>query len=357
MEEQRGTGLGGSRLVPSVQELVKEPLVEVPPRYIRLDQDPPIISWPPSSLSEVPIINLEQLTSDDSSADHELQKLHLACKDWGFFQIINHGVSGSLLDRVKKETQEFFKLPMEEKAKLWQTAEDIEGFGQAFVVSEEQKLDWADMFYVATLPLHIRKPRLFSNLPLSFRETLEEYSIELKNAALKTLLCIAKALKMETEDMRILFDQGMQGMRMNYYPHCPQPEQVIGLSPHSDSAGITFLLQLNEVEGLQVRKDDKWIPVKPLTNAFVVNIGDILEMVTNGQYKSIEHRATVNAHKERLSIATFLSPNLDGGIGPASSLITPQTPPKFRRVTIVDYFKNFFSNELKSKTNLEKYYI
>ncbi|KAD3640448.1 hypothetical protein E3N88_29671 [Mikania micrantha] len=169
MEERKGTGLGGSRLVPSVQELVKESLVDVPPQYIRLDQDPPIISWPPSSLCEVPVIDLEQLTSDDSSADHELQKLHLACKDWGFFQIINHGVSGSLLDRVKKETQEFFKLPMEEKAKLWQTAEDIEGFGQAFVVSEEQKLDWADMFYVVTLPLHIRKPRLFSNLPLSFR--------------------------------------------------------------------------------------------------------------------------------------------------------------------------------------------
>lgn len=78
--------------------------------------------------------------------------------------------------------------------------------------------------------------------------------------------------------MIVLFEEGMQSMRMNYYPPCPQPDQVIGLTPHSDAVGITFLLELNGVEGLQIRKDDIWIPVKPLPNAFVVNIGEILEV-------------------------------------------------------------------------------
>nr|GFA41390.1 protein SRG1-like [Tanacetum cinerariifolium] len=82
---------------------------------------------------------------------------------------------------------------------------------------------------------------------------------------------------MEVEDMNVLFDEGMQSMRMNYYPPCPQPEKVIGLSPHSDPLGINFLLQISDVEGLQIRKDGIWIPVKPLPNAFIVNIGDVLE--------------------------------------------------------------------------------
>lgn len=350
--DSKGIYLGGSLPVPSVQELAKEPLTEVPTRYIRSDQDAPVIS----SLPQVPIINMEHLLSTYSK-DSELEKLHLSCKDWGFFQLINHGVSCSLLEKVKQETQEFFDMPMKEKKKYWQQAGDLEGFGQAFVVSDEQKLDWADIFYLVTLPTDLRKPHLLPNLPLPFRDTLDEYSREVKKASLKTLMFIAKAVNMEVEEMKALFTDGMQAMRMNYYPPCPQPEQVIGLTPHSDAVGITFLLQLNQVEGLQIKKDGMWIPVKPLHDAFIVNIGDILQIVTNGVYKSIEHRATVNSVKKRLSIATFLNPNVDGDFGPAPSLITPETPERFTRVTVVDFFKNLFSRELKGKTMIDQYRI
>ncbi len=110
------------------------------------------------------------------------------------------------------------------------------------------------------------------------RDTLEAYSCDLKALAMKILDLMAKALKMEATDMKALFDEGFQSMRMNYYPPCPQPELVIGLNPHSHAIGLTILLQVNEMEGLQVKKDGMWIPVKPLHNAFVVNIGDILEV-------------------------------------------------------------------------------
>ncbi|KAJ9564873.1 hypothetical protein OSB04_000839 [Centaurea solstitialis] len=356
MEPTKPNFLGGSLLVPSVQELAKEPLIEVPIRYLRHDQDLSVASWSSSSVSTVPVIDMQQLESKDSS-NYELEKLHLACKDWGFFQMINHGVNCSLLEKVKEETQEFFKLPMAEKKKFWQEAGDIQGFGQSFVVSEEQKLDWSDTFSLITLPHHIRNPNLFPNLPLPLRDTLEEYSREVKNLSLKTLISMAKALRMDVEDMKVLFDEGIQSIRINYYPPCPQPEQVIGLTPHSDCHGITFLLQINEVESLQIKKDDTWMQVKPLPNAFIVNIGDTLEIVTNGVYKSIEHRAVVNSEKERLSIATFLGPNLDGYMGPAPSLITSKTRPRFTKVSVADYNKNFFSRELKGKSNLEQYYI
>jgi isopenicillin N synthase-like dioxygenase len=76
------------------------------------------------------------------------------------------------MENVKKGAEEFFNLPMEEKKKFEQREGDVQGYGQAFVVSEEQKLDWADMFFLFTLPSHIRKPHLFPNIPLPFRLSL-----------------------------------------------------------------------------------------------------------------------------------------------------------------------------------------
>lgn len=75
-----------------------------------------------------------------------------------------------------------------------------------------------------------------------------------------------------------------------------------------------------------------------------------LQIVTNGAYRSIEHRATVNSEKERLSIATFLSTKLDGDLGPASSIVTPETPARFRRISTVDFFKELFSRKLNGKS-------
>ncbi|CAK9179613.1 unnamed protein product [Ilex paraguariensis] len=182
---------------------------------------------------------------------------------------------------------------------------------------------------------------------------MEAYSIEVKNLAMNILTFIAKALKLEVGDTRVLFEEGMQGMRINYYPPCPQPESVIGLTPHSDSGGLTILLQVSEIEGLQIKKDGIWIPVVPLPNAFTVNIGDILEIVTNGIYRSIEHRAVVNSKKERLSVAAFLSPKLDGDLGPAPSLINEQTPALFKRIGVADFFRGYYSRKLEGKSYLD----
>jgi hypothetical protein len=88
-----------------------------------------------------------------------------------------------------------------------------------------------------------------------------------------------KALKIESNEVTELFNHITQAMRWNLYPPCPQPENVIGLNPHSDVGALTILLQANEIEGLQIRKDGQWIPVQPLPNAFVINIGDMLEVI------------------------------------------------------------------------------
>ncbi|CAH8391763.1 unnamed protein product [Eruca vesicaria subsp. sativa] len=283
------------------------------------------------------------------------------------------------LDKFKSEIQDFSNLPMEEKKKLWQQPSEVEGFGQTFVVSDEQKLDWSDMFLLVMQPVHLRKSHLFPKLPLPFRfllqivnpflpsnpqvlkhvyclfrDTLDMYSSQVKSIAKILLAKMASALMIKPEEMGKLFDDELrQTMRMNYYPPCPEPDQVIGLTPHSDSSALTILLQVNDVEGLQIKKNGKWVPVKPLPNAFVVNIGDVLEIITNGAYRSIEHRGVVNSEKERLSVAAFHNLGLGKQVGPLRSLVERSKAAFFKSVTIEEYIKGFFSRKLDGKSYLD----
>ena len=89
---------------------------------------------------------------------------------------------------------------------------------------------------------------------------------------------MGKALNMDIKDIEELFEDGMQSMRMSYYPSCPQPELVVGLTPHSDATGITILHQVNGVHGLQIKRDGAWIPVNFLADSFIVNVGDVMEV-------------------------------------------------------------------------------
>nr|GEW83522.1 protein SRG1-like [Tanacetum cinerariifolium] len=297
--EPKETSFAVSLVVPSVQELVKEPLTSVPLRYIRLDHDSPVISSSMSSKPELPIIDMNRLLSLDS-VDSELEKLHLACRDWGFFQLINHEKLG-----------------------------DFEGFGQLFVVSKEQKLDWADIFTMITLPAHLRKPHLLPKLPQRFRDTIEEYSKEVKKVSLRTLMFISKALKMEDEEMKSLFGDGLQLIRINYYPPRPQPEQVIGLTPHSDGGGITLLLQVNQVEGLEIKKDGNWLSVIPHPNTFIVNIGDIMELVLKVELPCLTKRTMYHG---RLVFSEKIASNL--------KFLNNLQPEWSRHVTIIHQIKD-----------------
>ncbi|WJX63287.1 hypothetical protein P8452_48194 [Trifolium repens] len=290
--------------VPSVQELVKQPITNVPERYVQQNQDHPhVVSSIISLLPQVPIIDLNKLWSEEDGT--EIDKLDHACKEWGFFQLINHGVNHSLVENIKKLVQEFFNLPAEEKKVFWQKPGDMEGFGQMFVVSEEQKLEWADMFYILTLPSCIRNPHLFPSIPQQFRENLEKYSLELKKLSVTIIEFMTKALKIQTSEILDFFEDGVQLGVMNYHPPCPQPEQVIELNPHSDVAALTILLQVNEMDGLQIRKDGMWIPIKPLSEAFVINIGDMFEIMTNGIYRSIDIRQQLTQKRRGLPLPHF----------------------------------------------------
>lgn len=95
---------------------------------------------------------------------------------------------------------------------------------------------------------------------------------------------LAKNLGIKPGTISNIFKDQPQGMRINYYPPCPKADKVLGISSHTDATGLTLLLQVSDVQGLQIKKDGKWFPVDPLPGAFVVNIGDILEVTNSKAY-------------------------------------------------------------------------
>ncbi|XP_050220379.1 protein SRG1-like [Mercurialis annua] len=299
--------------VPSVQEVAAQQLETVPPRYIRDDT-----TSSADGFLLVPLIDMSKLVNSDSQA-LELQKLHASCKDWGLFQLINHGVS---CESLKKQVQEFFQLPLMEKKRWAQKGGSLEGYGQAFVTSEEQKLDWNDMIFLKALPVQNRKLEFWPDNPPNFRETLQNYSEDIRRIAVSITKFMAVMLELADEDRGFYqgYQEGNFDVRLNCYPPCPQPEKVIGMMPHADMSGITLLLDCNDVPGLQVLKDGQWIYVKPIDGAIVVNVGQIIQIMSNEIYKAPEHRAVVNKSKERLFVVTFCYPYSSVTVGPAKQL-------------------------------------
>ncbi|CAD5195352.1 unnamed protein product [Musa acuminata subsp. malaccensis] len=344
--------LGTSIDVPNVQALaasIANP-ADVPPRYVRPEaKADPVVS---DGDSELPVIDFSRLLHHRFSKE-ESAKLHHACADWGFFQLINHGVPDQAMEKIKGDIVEFFKLPLEEKKAFAQLPNSLEGYGQAFVMSDDQKLDWADMLSLITRPLHSRNIDLWPAQPLTFRDSLSCYSMELKSVAGTLLEVMAKNLGVAPEEFSSIFQDQTQAVRFNYYPPCPRADEVLGLSPHTDGSGLTLLLQVNDVEGLHIRKGGDWYPVKPLPGALIANIGDIIEILSNGVYKSVEHRAIINAKKERHSIATFHGPRKDSVVGPFAEIVKG-CKPKYMSMSYREFRKAYFSTKLEGRRLIER---
>ncbi|XP_030471073.1 S-norcoclaurine synthase 1-like [Syzygium oleosum] len=344
--------LGGSLPVESVQALASKGLKEVPPRYLRAASELGEVCDTESL--EIPVIDMIKLAEDHPDHSDEIEKFHLACKEWGFLQLINHGIPEEFINQVKTDTEEFFKLPLEEKKSYAQLPNSIEGYGQAFVVSEDQKLDWGDMLFLFGQPAPQRNLRFWPKNPASFRATLDSYSSELVRILLFLLRAMAKNLGLSPDVLASMFEEGIQAIRLNYYPPCKQANEVMGLTPHSDATGLTLLTQLNDVDGLQIKKSDKWLPIKSVPGAFIVNVGDVIEIMSNGQYKSIEHRAVVNPEKQRLSIAAFHNPNMQAKIGPLPDL-AGKSGALYKTSNHDDYLRKIVTSKLDGKSLLDQF--
>ncbi|KAG8061707.1 hypothetical protein GUJ93_ZPchr0003g18570 [Zizania palustris] len=323
---------------------------EVPARYVRpeVEVDPVIVDAEGYSL---PVIDLSRLL-DPEFSEEETAELGSACEDWGFFQLVNHGVDEGWMQQTKSDITEFFRLPLQEKMAVAIPPNGMQGFGHHFVFSKEQKLDWVDLLFLSTRPVDERNMDFWPKKPPTFRDSLDKYSQEIANVFAKLFKSMAFNLGVDEETLLRAFKGQPQSVRINHYPPCRQADKVLGLSPHTDGVGLTLLLQVNDVQGLQIRKDGKWFAVQNLPGAIIVNVGDVLEILTNGKYKSIEHRAVINPDKERITIAAFHSAPLFCTIGPLQELLMTDEA-RYKTVDGVEFTKGYFAAKLEGRRYLE----
>lgn len=337
-----------------VQALIQNGLKQVPDEYIQPPSLRPTITIHNSSLSnQAPVIDLSEFHTN--SLERIRYEVGQACREWGVFQVINHGVPTRLLEEMKDVGLKFFECPLEEKLQYACKSGSAasEGYGSRMLVKEDQILDWRDYFDHHTLPLARRNPSRWPHHPPSYRETVEKYSEQMKLLAQRLLTAISESIGLPSSYIQEVIGEPYQNITISYYPPCPQPELTLGLQAHSDMGAMTLLIQ-DEVGGLQVLKDGQWITVQPLPDAIVVNLGDQSQILTNGAYKSVEHRAIVNALRARLSVATFYDPSKQTRLCPAPELATKYSPPRYREVIYGDYVSAWYTKGPEGKRNIDR---
>ncbi|KAJ0966104.1 hypothetical protein J5N97_027242 [Dioscorea zingiberensis] len=249
---------------------------------------------------ELPVIDLGLLNTDRSEVCK--RDIAAASSDWGFFQVVNHGIPSDLLDRIQLEQVNLFHQPFDKK--VLDFSANSYRWGSPAATSVHQ-LSWSEAYHI---PLSQSHETFKHN---STRETIEELAALLLKLASLLAGILAERLGCNAEYLKEKCNSETCYMRLNHYPECPNiPSGLFGLIPHTDSDFLTILLQ-DQVGGLELMKLGKWIPVKPNPAALVVNIGDLFQAWSNGVYKSVEHRVVSSPHHERYSVAFFLCPSYD----------------------------------------------
>ncbi|XP_048336843.1 protein DMR6-LIKE OXYGENASE 2 [Ziziphus jujuba] len=296
----------------------------------------------------IPTIDLSALTLADTQK--LASEIGLACQEWGFFQIINHGVPLELQRKVEKVAREFFELPSEEKRKVKRSEENRLGFYDSEHTTNVR--DWKQLFdflvedrtVIPASPEPDDKELMtitnqWPLYPPELREVFQEYAKEMKKLTFKLLELITLSLGLPENRLSGYFNGQTSFVRINYYPPCPFPHLALGATRHKDTGVLTILAQ-DEVGGLQAKRksDGEWIPVKPTPNAYVVNVGDVLQVWSNEKYQSVEHRVVVNTVKERMSIPFFFQPGPHVMVKPVEELLNGENRPKYKEYNWGKFF-------------------
>nr|URQ29616.1 flavonol synthase/flavanone 3-hydroxylase-like protein [Sinningia speciosa] len=336
-----------------VQSLSDSGINTIPERYVKSAEARPLSDTIIIDHINIPLIDLGSI-NDEEIHETTLRHINEACRDWGFFQIVNHGVNPELMNKAQKVWREFFNLPMEQKEIYANSPKTYEGYGSRLGTEKGAILDWNDYYYLHYLPCNLRDLNKWPSLPNSLRDVIAEYSAQVVRLGGVLLKILSLNLGLREDYLQNAFGGNDIGacLRVNFYPKCPQPELTLGLSPHSDPGGMTFLLPDQHVSGLQVRRGDGWITVKPVPHAFIVNIGDQIQVLSNAIYKSVEHRVIVNSAEDRVSLAYFYNPKSDLLIEPAKELVNSDTPPLYPAMTFDEYRLYMRTKGPKGKSQL-----
>ncbi|KAH7655533.1 Thebaine 6-O-demethylase protein [Dioscorea alata] len=284
---------------------------------------------------EIPVIDFSLLIGGTAMERAEvIHQLCMACREWGFFTVVNHEIPKRLMDEMLDAFEKFFNQSEEEKNEYINSyAFHPIRYGTSVNTPDNKIRYWRDYVKIFVNPEFHSPAKLFG-----FRNTLFEYAAYTRKMGKELLKAIWESLELNTEDIDVALD----------IKSCYQI-LALGLPPHSDHGLLTILLQ-NGINGLQVKHNNKWLHIKPLPNSFIVNIGDQMELVSNGRYKSVLHRAQVNGKNTRMSVATIIGPSYEAIVAPAPQLVEHDHHLAFHGMKFKDFLEQQQANPLKQKS-------
>lgn len=292
-------------------------------------------------LSYVPIIDVSRLVDGGSGSWGGAEELGRACRDTGFFYVTGHGVDEGLQTRLRELSREFFAQDVDSKMRI-RMAVGGRAWRGYFRVGDELtsgKPDQKEGLYLGTelppehplvqagTPLH--GPNLFPEKPAELREVVLDYMEALTRLGHRLMAGLALSLGLEesyfadrcTTEPLTLF-------RIFSYPP-PSDSSLWGVGEHTDYGLLTILLQ-DDAGGLEVKSRSGWVSAPPVPGTFVCNIGDMLDRMTRGVFRSTPHRVRNPAPRNRLSFPFFFDPNFFARVQPIDLPPGIEAPPDDR---------------------------
>lgn len=295
--------------------------------------------------NSVPVIDFQML-SDGLAADQVVQEIARACKDWGFFQIVNHSVPDELIQRVLSCTRHFFDLPVDVKESILRSKDNPWGYyNNELTKNKRDKKEVFDFTRWGVDDIYRAENRWLSD-EKEFKSVMQEYYAACSSLSIQVLQAFCRGLNLPANFLHKDFEDNHTGfIRLNYYPtddpmtgsnRKPESAAGYGIHHHTDAGALTILLQ-DSVGGLQVHKDGHWYDVQPTDGSFVVNIGDMMQVWSNDTYKAAVHRVQPMTSSKRYSIPFFLNPAASAQISPLPTVITDAQPKLYSPIDWAEY--------------------
>ncbi|KAM0946119.1 putative gibberellin 2-beta-dioxygenase [Dioscorea sansibarensis] len=309
----------------------------------------PLIKSPKQStfLSIIPIIDL----SDPVSATTSMVK---ACSEFGFFKVTSHGIPMELINKLEAEAVKFFSLPQIEKERLGQP--NPFGYGNK-KIGANGDVGWLEYLLLDITSKSKNKSFISSFLSepsaTSFCSALNEYIAAVRRLARQVLELLADGLGIKQRDVfskLVMNEESDSVFRVNHYPPYPLLQgfncSLTGFGEHTDPQVIS-VLRSNNTAGLQIAlRDGSWVSVPPDQESFFINVGDSLQVLTNGRFRSVKHRVLANGMRSRLSMVYFGGPAPKQRLAPLQQLLEEGEQSLYKEFTWFEYKASAYKSRL-----------
>ncbi|PKA66430.1 1-aminocyclopropane-1-carboxylate oxidase like 12 [Apostasia shenzhenica] len=326
------------------------------PRFFHHPPDPDSINPHLAVPQAIPVIDLRSAHGEAAEREAVVELVRRAAETFGFFQVVNHGVPQILLDELLEAVRRFNEEDDEVKRRYYTRDQRRKKvlFNTNFDLYNSPAANWRDTLFCVMAPEPAAQP---DDLPAACRDAILEYTKRVQELGNVLLEILSEALGLRRQHLvEIGCGEGLC-LAIHYYPPCPEPDLTLGTSKHTDPGFLTVLLRNDAGGQLQILFENQWLDVPPVAGSLLINIADLLQLISNDKFKSVEHRVRASRAGPRISVAGFFSTDFQPSAkiyGPIEELLASENAlPKYRNVTVQEYSAHFSIKGLDGKSALD----